>query len=164
MEHRFEKMMPEHENDVMEIFNHYATNSFAAYPEGRVPNQLFFRFLEIGETYPSFVIKSDDGVVIGFCMLRKYNPFATFKDTAEVSYFIKHEFTGRGIGKSALMKLEDEAKKLGIKHLLADISSENNESIEFHKRNGFYQCGKFDDIGFKFGKRFCVVWMEKEIV
>jgi L-amino acid N-acyltransferase YncA len=163
MDHRFEKMMPEHENDVMEIFNYYAQNSFAAYPKGRVPNKLFFKFLEIGKTYPSFVIKSGDGVVIGFCLLRPYNPFAAFKETAEVSYFIKHEFVGRGIGKSALMKLEDEAKKLGIKHLLADISSENNESIKFHKRNGFNQCGKFDNIGKKFGKTFSVVWMEKEI-
>lgn len=98
-----------------------------------------------------------------FYLLRPYNPFAAFKETAEVSYFIKHEFTGRGIGRSALMKLEDEAKKMGIKHLLADISSENNESIEFHKRNGFNQCGKFDNIGKKFGKSFGVVWMLKEI-
>ncbi len=128
MDYTFEQMSPEHENDVMEIFNHYAENSFAAYPEGRVPNLLFLKFLEIGKAYPCFVIRSDEGIVAGFCLLRPYNPFAAFKETAEVSYFIKHEFTGRGIGRSALMKLEDEAKKIGIKHLLADISSENNES------------------------------------
>lgn len=147
----------------MKLFNYYAQNSYAAYPEGDVPNQLFLKFLEIGRAYTSFVIKSDDGVVIGFFLLHPYNPFEVFKETAEVSYFIKPEFVGKGIGTSALIKLQDEAKKLGIKHLLADISSENNESIEFHKKNGFNQCGTFHSIGKKFGKIFSVVWMEKEI-
>lgn len=66
MNYNFEQMSPEHENDVMEIFNHYSENSFAAYPEGRVPNQLFLKFLEIGRAYPSFVIRSDEGAVAGF--------------------------------------------------------------------------------------------------
>lgn len=163
MKHNFIKMMPEHEEEVMDIFNHYSEKSFAAFPEGRVSNKLFLMFLGIGKTHPSYVIKSDEGTVIGFCLLRPYNPFPVFRETAEVTYFIKNEFTGMGIGSSALMKLEDDARELGITHLLADISSENAGSIEFHKRNGFTQCGCFKDIGKKFGKPFSVVWMEKNL-
>jgi len=163
MNHKFEKMMPEHEEEVMEIFNHYSQNSFAAFPEGRVTNKLFLMFLGIGKTHPSYVIKSEEGAVIGFCLLRPYNPFPVFRETAQVSYFIKDEFTGKGIGSSALMKLEEGARELGIAHLLADISSENSGSIEFHSKNGFSQCGCFKDIGKKFGKTFSVVWMEKKL-
>jgi L-amino acid N-acyltransferase YncA len=163
MEYTYEKLVPAHENDVMHIFNHYTQNSFAAYPEGVVPNLLFLRFLEIGKTHPAYAITSGDGTVVGFCLLRPYNPFAAFKETAEVSYFIRHDHTGKGIGKSALRKLEEDAKNLGIRHLLADISSENRESIEFHERNGFTRCGYFNNIGKKFGKTFSVVWMEKEL-
>jgi len=163
MSHEFEKMMPGHEEEVMEIFNYYTENSFAAFPEGRVTNKLFLAFLGIGKTHPSYVIKSGEGAVIGFCMLRPYSPFPVFNETAKVSYFIKPGFTGMGIGKAALMKLEDDARELRIKHLLADISSENSESIGFHKMNGFSQCGCFQNIGRKFGKPFSVVWMEKEL-
>jgi len=163
MEYTYEKLMSGHKDDVMRIFNYYTQNSFAAYPEGVVPDQLFLRFLEIGAVYPAYAITSGDGTVVGFCLLRPYNPFAAFRETAEVSYFIAHDHTGKGIGKSALRKLEEDAKNLGIRHLLADISSENRESIEFHERNGFTRCGYFNNIGKKFGKPFSVVWMEKEL-
>ncbi len=159
----FEPMSDGHENDVMSIFNYYIENSFYAYPEKKMPDQFFARFLEIGKTYPAFVIKSD-GIIAGFCLLRPYNPFPVFRETAEVSYFIKQEFTGKGIGSVALKKLEESAQNIGIKRLLADISSENQHSINFHQKNGFVRCGVFKNAGRKFGKYFDVVWMEKELL
>ncbi len=96
-------------------------------------------------------------------MLRAYNPFAVFRETAEISYFINNNFIGKGLGKIALTKLETEAKKLGIKTILASITSENIQSIEFHKRNGFIECGRFPEIGKKFGKTFDIIWMSKKL-
>jgi len=52
---------------------------------------------------------------------------------------------------------------LKIKTLLASISSRNKESIAFHKKHGFIECGRFKDIGRKRGKPFDVVWMQKVI-
>lgn len=163
MNHSFEKMKPEHETGVMEIFNYYALNSFAAYPDMELPGQFFSRFLEIGMAYPAYVIKDADGGVIGFCLLRPYNPFPAFRETAEITCFIRKEYTGKGLGRSALAMLEHEAATKGIRRLLADISSENTGSIEFHRKNGFTRCGLFSNVGKKFGKSFSVVWMEKDI-
>lgn len=70
----------------------------------------------------------------------------------------------KGVGKQALEKLEGEAKKIGIKKLLVDISSENIQSINFHKKNGFVECGRFHNMGKKKGKYFDVVWMEKNLL
>ena len=78
-------------------------------------------------------------------------------------YFIHPDYTGQGIGTLALEKLEVEAKKRGIKKLLADISSENTSSIKFHEKNGFVEFGQLKDIGKKFNKYFSVVYMGKEI-
>jgi phosphinothricin acetyltransferase len=52
---------------------------------------------------------------------------------------------------------------MGVKHLLANISSRNKQSIGFHLKNGFTECGRFHNIGRKKGDYFDVVWMEKEI-
>lgn len=163
MNYLFEQMAQEHENEVMGIFNYYIENTFYAYPENRLPNQFFSRFLDIAKAYPAFVVKSGNQI-IGFCLLRPYNPFPTFKETAEVSYFIKKEYTGKGIGTGVLKKLEESALDMGIKRLLADISSENKFSIEFHEKNGFVKCGHFKNAGKKFDKYFDVVWMEKELI
>ncbi|MCX7710578.1 MAG: GNAT family N-acetyltransferase [Clostridia bacterium] len=162
---RFEMMTANHTKKVMDIFNDYAENSFAAYPPVKLPYEFYGKFLEMTKGYPAYVIQNnEDEKVLGFCFLRAYNPLPTFKDTAEATYFIDRYATGKGIGKAALKLLEADAKKLGIKRLLANISSLNTQSLEFHLRNGFRECGRLHHIGFKMGKRFDVVWMEKELI
>jgi len=52
---------------------------------------------------------------------------------------------------------------LGIKNILASITSENKQSIAFHKRNGFSQCGQFPQIGKKFNTPFDIIWMIKKL-
>jgi L-amino acid N-acyltransferase YncA len=160
----FKNMTQEYSKEVIDIFNYYAENTFAAYPESKLPNEFFYKFLEITKGYPAFVIKNkNDDKIIGFCFLRAYRPFPVFRETAEVTYFIEKNEVGKGIGKEALKKLEGEAKKIGINKLLADISSENIQSINFHKKNGFTECGRFQKIGKKKGRYFDVVWMEKTL-
>lgn len=163
MEHfEYVKMDIRHANDVMTILNHYVKNSFAAYPEQELPITFFEKLLEMTEGYPAFVIKSDDSVV-GFCFLRAYNVFSTFKNTAEISYFIDEKHSGKGLGKIALEKLIDAASEKGITTILASVSSKNAHSLSFHQKNGFNECGRFKQIGRKFGEAFDVVWFSKQI-
>jgi L-amino acid N-acyltransferase YncA len=161
---RFENMTNEYATEVMDIFNYYITHSFAAYPESPLPVAFFHKFLELTQGYPAFVIKkSESEKVVGFCFLRAYHPFPVFRGTAEITYFLEKNELGKGIGKQALERLEEEARKRGITTLLADISSENIQSINFHKKNGFQECGRFHAVGKKNGKSFDVVWMEKKL-
>jgi L-amino acid N-acyltransferase YncA len=160
----FEKMTQEYSKQVIDIFNYYIENSYAAYPESKLPYEFFNKFLEITKGYPAFVIRNNDSKkVIGFCFLRAYNPFPVFKETTEITYFLERNEVGKGIEKIALKKLEEDAKKIGINNLFAHISSENIQSINFHGKNGFKECGRFHNIGKKKGKNFDVVWMEKTL-
>ncbi len=161
---QFEALQEGHAREVMDIFNFYIAHGFAAYPETALPESFFGKLLEMTAGYPAFAMKdAEGGGTIGFCFLRPYNPFATFKKTAEITYFIKPDFTGRGLGAQALARLELEAKGKGIRFLLASISSKNEMSLAFHKKNGFWQCGNFKNIGEKRGEPFSVVWMQKEL-
>lgn len=158
----FAPMCEEHGPEIMEIFNHYIANSFAAYPDTTLPPQAFALFLQMTKGYPAFAIM-DGSRLIGFCFLRAYNPMPAFSATAEITSFIHPEFTGMGIGRSALAKIEEAARGAGIRRILASISSLNAGSIRFHAVNGFLECGRFHGIGVKKGNVFDVVWMEKEI-
>lgn len=158
----FENMSEKHRDGVMNIFNYYAENSFSAYPEKQLPIEFYGKFLEMTKGYPSFTILYENKIA-GFCFLRAYNPFPAFKETAEITYFISKEYTGKGLGKAALDKLEAEAKNIGIKNILASITSENIQSISFHKKSGFTECGRFKCIGKKWEKPFDIIWMQKEI-
>lgn len=161
---QFEPMHAAHAQDVMAIFNDYVENSFAAYPDTRLPVEAYGRFMQMTQGYPAYVLKRrDSGEIIGFCFLHPYNPFPTFRETAEITYFIEKGEVHRGIGSLALAKLECDARQMGIKHILANISSENAASLNFHRKHGFSECGRFHGIGQKRGRRFDVVWMEKEL-
>ncbi len=164
MDHEFffEPMDHSHLRDVMDIFNYYIAHSFAAYPENLLPEPFFERILEMTKGYPAYVIKTGRKCA-GFCFLRAYNPHSTFRTTAEITYFIHPDHTGMGLGKLALERLEGEARLMGIRSILASISSLNDQSLAFHRKNGFTECGRLKGIGMKKQTTFDVVWMQKVI-
>lgn len=162
MKTSFKPMSYDRCEGIMNIYNWYIENSLAAYPDKIKSNDYFSHFMNATKGYPAFTIFSDDEIV-GFCFLRPYMPHTTFNETAEITYFIKDQFTGKGLGKLALEKLEEGAKASGIKYILASISSENLYSISFHMKNGFQECGRFGKIITKNGKQFDIVWMQKNL-
>jgi phosphinothricin acetyltransferase len=150
-------------NAIIDIFNYYIENSYAAYPEQPVPYAFFGMFLEICKSYPSVTVKKPDGTILGFGMLRPHNPMPAFARTAEITYFIRPDETGKGLGSRMLGYLEDEGRKKGISTILASISNLNEGSIRFHANHGFSECGRFEKAGVKKGVLFDTVWMQKFI-
>ncbi|MCK9579866.1 MAG: N-acetyltransferase family protein [Methanoregula sp.] len=148
---------------VINLFNYYIEHSFAAYPEQKVPYEFYSHFLETCRSYPSIVARLADGSVAGFGLLRAHNPMPAFRHTAEITYFIRPDMTGRGLGATMLGHLEAAGKAQGISTILASISSLNEGSIRFHARNGFSECGRFVKVGIKKGVVFDTVWMQKII-
>jgi len=148
---------------IMDIFNYYIENSFAAYPEKKLPYEAFDIFLQMSDGYPSATVRDDEGKVLGFGLLRAYNRMSSFARTVEITYFLDHAHIGNGMGKDLLHHLEDKGKQKGIKNILANISSLNPISLAFHQKNGFVECGRFKRIGIKNGTVFDVIWMQKTL-
>jgi L-amino acid N-acyltransferase YncA len=145
---------------VMKIFNHYAAGSFAAYPEGPVPDRMFTL---MAEEAISFVVAESAGTVIGFGLLKPFMPFSAFRAAATASYFIGQGYTRGGAGTRILKYLETKAKETGVTTLVVHISSKNEASIRFHLRNGFTEAGRLLSVGKKFGEPFDIVWMQKTL-
>jgi phosphinothricin acetyltransferase len=136
-------------------------NSFAAYPEKKFSYQAFDMFLQMSNGFPTGSIRDPNDRIVGFGMLRTHNPMPTFSRTAEVTYFIHPDHTGKGLGKLLLGFLEKGAFEKGITNILANISSLNPRSIEFHQKNGFIECGRLRKVAKKNGQEFDTVWMQK---
>jgi len=145
---------------VIEIFNHYATTGFAAFPDKPVAAS-FIRV--IGEGAHSFYVLSVNGEIPGFAILRPLLPFRTFARTATVTTFIAPAHRHQGYGTLLLEAMTREAKKRGIAILLASVSSRNNESIGFHKKHGFIECGRMYGVGEKFNELFDLIWLQKDL-
>jgi len=144
---------------VMEIYTYYILNSMAAYLD-EIPS---IDFLFNGVYEGGFLVIEIEDKVVGFGKIKKYHTSDVFKHTALVGYFLDPSFSGRGLGKVVLEGLEKVALKKGVKHLLAHVSSVNEASQKFHKKNGFIECGHFPQMGVKFGKSFDLIWYSKNI-
>ena len=108
MKYSISQISNEDREQLIDIFNYYVENSFAAYPENKLTYQAFDMFLQVSNGFPAGTIKDKNGKVIGFGMLRAHDPMHTFSHTA-------------------------------------DISSLNPDSIKFHQKNGFMECGRYPD-------------------
>lgn len=158
-----EPMATCHGDAVIAIFNHYVTNSFAAYPEQPMPRPFFERLLQATEGYPAFVAVDDAKRVMGFAFLRPFHPASSLRRTAEITYFIAPDATRQGVGTALLQRLIEQARPMGIDSLLGSISSRNPESLAFHRKQGFRECGRFERVGRKNGEDFDIVWMQKQL-
>ena len=66
--------------------------------------------------------------------------------------------------------LEQSLKKMGVLNMNACIASAKvedeflrNDSMYFHSRMGFTEVGRFHNSGYKFGRWYDMIWMEKLI-
>jgi len=161
MEYSISAITNEDQKSIIDIFNHYVEHSFAAFPESPLPYEAFDIFLQMSKGLASGALKDPSGKLLGFGMLRPFHPMPAFSRTAEVTYFMDPDYTGKGLGKDLLRFLETTARPKGILTLLAHISSLNTASIHFHRNNGFIECGRFKRVGRKKGRVFDSVWMQK---
>jgi L-amino acid N-acyltransferase YncA len=159
-EYELRQVREEDRERIIEIFNYYVTRSYAAYPSEKVGPGFLEQLMNGAH---SFYVAELEGEVVGFAFFKPYLPTSTFRSTATVTYFIDQDHRRSGLGTKILMTLESDAKKKGIHTLLAHISSRNEDSISFHKKNGFSECGRFPEIGMKFGERFDVIWVVKKL-
>ncbi|MCU0285487.1 MAG: N-acetyltransferase family protein [Acidobacteria bacterium] len=143
---------------VVSIFNYFVTNSFAAYCEKEMGPEVFIRFKNAARV---FLLLEVDGRPEGFGMIQEYNRFENFKQTGMLTYFILPEFTGQGLGTQMLNHLLDAGKKKGITNLVAHISSKNEQSLRFHEKHGFNECGRLKQMAIKFKEPFDIVWVQK---
>jgi phosphinothricin acetyltransferase len=80
-----------------------------------------------------------------------------------LTYFITPDAVGKGFGTRILGQLTDDARKAGMKALVANRSSKNEAGIHFPKRHEFEEAGNLAGVGEKFGNPFDILWMQRAV-
>ena len=89
--------------------------------------------------------------VAGFAYLSYYKTRLGYRFTREDVLYVRPEFHRRGVGRSLLAALLDEARRFDIHVVLARIEATNEESIALHRALGFEIVGEEREAGHKFG-------------
>jgi len=160
---QFIPLTEQHIPEVLSIYNWYVDNSTATFHTEPISVNEMRSFLHVNHPiYQSFIILYKSSLA-GYCYLTNHKPRQAYNRTAEITIYLKQEFHNNGIGKAAIRYLENLAKTLGIKNLVAGISGDNLGSIALFEKAGFIKCAHYKNVGEKFGKILDVVAYQKEL-
>lgn len=157
----FEEIREEHIDEVLAIYTHYVQNTsitfhMCALSKAQMRDMLIFD----NPRYKTYVIKTD-GVIAGYVSLHQYKTREAYRDTAEVTVYLKPELTGKGLGNTAVRFIENFAVAQNMHVLIASICGENRKSIALFENNGYQKCGHYKEVGRKFGQLLDVVSYQK---
>ena len=121
------------------------------------------------EKYP-YLVAEADGEIVGYAYLSAFHPRAAYQWCAETSIYVNTDKKKMGIGGRLYDALEQIAKEQGILNLNACIAVPEQDdeylpsnSESFHEHLGYQLVGKFHNCGYKFGRWYHMIWMEKMI-
>ncbi|MGB5894406.1 MAG: N-acetyltransferase family protein, partial [Ignavibacteriaceae bacterium] len=143
----------------LEVVNSFVKDSFAAYSD-----EYYFPSIvdEWSKKAKVFLVLETENKVVGFGFVASYKPFKSCAHVGVLTYFIRPEYTGKGLGTKLINELISKGKDLGVTNYLAHITSKNEQSLNFHKKHGFQEVGRFKDMSIKLGESVDMVWVQKQ--
>lgn len=154
-----------------EIYRPYVEKTAVSF-EYEAPDAAEFarRIGEITKKYP-YIVAVLDGKTVGYAYASVFKARAAYDGCAEVSVYVDEKCRGRGVGTFLYAVLEKKLRAQGIRHAYACISYPDRgedetltkDSVNFHFAMGYSMCAYFRDCGYKFGRNYSMVWMEKTL-
>ena len=161
---------PEDAERLLEIYAYYVRDTAITF-EYDVPalSEFQARMRNTMRRYPYLVIE-EGGKIQGYAYAGAFVGRAAYDWSCEMTVYLDHAAHKRGFGRKIYGALESALREMGILNLYACISYPENEdeyltrnSADFHAHLGFTQVGRFRKCGYKFGRWYDMIWMEKII-
>ncbi len=161
---------PEDAEALLKIYRPYVERTAVSF-ECAVPSVEEFRgrIERTLEKYP-YLLAEHDGEILGYAYAGVFKAREAYSHSVETSIYVRSGLNRQGIGRALYTALENELRRQGILNMYACIASPEAEdaylgqdSTVFHEKLGFQPVGRFYYCGFKFGRWYSMVWMEKLI-
>lgn len=135
------------------IFNHYVRTSTVIFSNDELTAaDMRSRMEPVAGHFPFYVAETPEGELAGYCYAHHWHPNAVYGRTWEITIYLSHRFTGRGIGRELLGKVVEESRKAGAHTLVSCVTAGNEPCERLHRSMGFEKAGVLKAAGFKFGR------------
>jgi len=137
-----------------EIYNYYIRNTVVSFEEEEVSTQdMQMRIAEVEQAQlPWIVYENTNSELEGFAYANKWKGRCAYRHSVEVTVYLDHNSTGRGLGNALYTELFSLLKQKSVHVVLGGISLPNAASIALHEKFGMEKVAHFKEIGFKFEK------------
>lgn len=155
---------------ILEIYDYYVRNTAITF-EYDTPSLDEFkgRMEKTMQHYPYLIILRD-GYIEGFAYAGVFVGRAAYGWSCEVTVYLDCNARKCGMGRIIYEALEKTLCDMGILNLYACIGYPEHDdeylttnSADFHAHLGYVKVGEFHKCGYKFGRWYNMIWMEKMI-
>ena len=155
---------------LLEIYKAYVEKTAITF-EYEVPSLEEFkrRMEKTLKKYP-YLVAEDNDKILGYAYAGTFVGRAAYDWSVETTIYLKEDKKKLGIGRKLYEVLEKILRAQNILNMNACIGYPeeedeylNKNSVEFHSHIGFKMVGEFHKCGYKFGRWYNMVWMEKII-
>lgn len=159
---------PEDAAELLGIYEPYVLNTAITF-EYEVPSTEEFmnRIINTQKKYP-YLVAEQGSKIIGYTYAGSFHARAAYARAVEISIYVKKDMHNNGVGRLLYEKLELALSEMHIINVYACISSPKvddeyltSNSIEFHEHMGYKKIGEFHKCGYKFGRWYNIVYLEK---
>lgn len=166
---RLRDASPDDAERLLRIYAPYVTETAVSF-EYQVPSAEEFadRIRRFQRAFP-YLVAEWDGVVVGYAYAHPFHEREAYRYSVETTVYLDRAFRRRGIGRQLYAELERRLTALGIRNLYACVAlprEENDphltcDSLRFHEAVGYTVCGHLNACGFKFGRWYDMLYLEK---
>ena len=167
---RIRTVSPEDAGALLAIYRPYVEKTAITFEYETPPEDAFAsRIRRTLERYP-YLAAAKDREIVGYAYTGPFVGRAAYSWSAEVSIYLREDRRGMGIGRKLYAAIEEISRAQHLTNLYACIGTPDEEdqyltfnSVRFHSRMGYRRIGEFSHCGYKFGRWYNMVWMEKII-
>lgn len=153
-----------------EIYAPYVEQTAVSFEyDAPTPDEFARRIERTLEKYP-YLVAERAGVPVGYAYAVAFHSRAAYGWAVETSIYVRRDERRSGVGRALYTVLERVLRWQGILNLNACVAWPEVEdeyltydSVRFHERMGFAKVGEFHSCGYKFGRWYGMVWLEKLI-
>jgi phosphinothricin acetyltransferase len=150
---------------IQSIYAHHVLHGLASFEE-EPPGveEIERRYRDVTARGLPYLVAELGDVIAGYGYCGPYRARSAYRFALEDSVYVRHDMTGRGVGRRLLEELIRRCEDLGYRQIIAVIGdSANAASIGVHAACGFLRVGTLRSVGFKFGRWVDSVFMQRHL-
>ena len=161
---------PDDAGQLLDIYTPYVLHTAITFEYQPPTIEEFAQRIQKTLTRFPYLAAVQDGEILGYVYASPFHDRPAYDWAVETSIYIRSDCKRMGIGRKLHQALEYVLREQGILNMNACIAYPQTEdeyltrdSVHFHSRLGYRMVGQFSQCGYKFGRWYDMVWMEKHI-
>ncbi|MGH8094030.1 MAG: GNAT family N-acetyltransferase [Chthoniobacterales bacterium] len=142
------------------IYNHYVRTSAATFQIEEETTEERIEELRTRPQNQPLTVLEVDGEIVGWGALSPFRSRCAYRDTIELTIYVRHDSHRRGYGRVMVQDLIERARATGYHTVLAVSCEESVGSIRLLQSLGFKEAGRLRQVGSKFGRQLDVIYLQ----